>query len=122
MNTPSPEVAEAASTITNHTEGNSVNLGPARLSAGPGGPQRLTPLRAGEAELFTNGLRVYLQRRTFTAQESFDVALQLLGSFALDAASDDRFKAAARVRRGTKSLVSQIEAGTFRIIRTKEGA
>ena len=118
--------------ITDHVEADpSAGVGPARQSGGPGvdppgprqaGQQRLTPLAPGQAEAIANGLRIYLQKRTFSSQECVDIALQLLGSFALDIAVDDRFKAATVIRRGSKALASQIEAGKFTVVRVKEVA
>ncbi len=68
-------------------------------------------------EAMANGLREYLQQRNLTPAECVEIATRLVGSFALDVALDDRFKAASVVRRTVLRLSREIEAGKFRVVR-----
>lgn len=119
-----PEGVGATDT-TDHAEVSaSAGVGPARQSGDPAvdpaGPRQVSLLPA-QVEALSSGLRAYLQQHTFTAEECSEVSIRLLGSFALDIALDDRFKAASTVRRVSMRLARAIEAGKFTVRRGGRG-
>lgn len=74
-------------------------------------------MTGAEIEQLANELRVVIQHRTCCPEHAGELLLMMMAGFALDDARQDRFKAAATMRRAVKGLANQIEQGKYTLVR-----